>query len=250
MKMLVGNGEGGGISRYVPQSSPAPKPANRGRITNSQVKRKLANDYFTNWRREGEIYGFKQAAADTVNMFVNAYNNGKPMGEAKQPLIEVEHKTPALKSSKAEFQSGTTSGKMVFTATLYYASYGLNSLIKAYTRPVAAKEVSKAVQPYYPPNNGALGATERIYLMPGDQIDRFGKLGGRYFSPAGTPVEMRSLPSNADLSQYRAFEVVKPFEVESSTIAPAFNQIGLGTQYCSPVSAEILLNREIIKIIP
>lgn len=86
--------------------------------------------------------------------------------------------------------------------------------------------------------------------MPGDQIDRVGKLDGKYFSPVGTPTEMRALPPNADFSQYRAFEVVKPFEVESSTIAPAFNKIGLGTQFRSPVSAEVLLERGIIKIIP
>lgn len=84
--------------------------------------------------------------------------------------------------------------------------------------------------------------------MPGDTIDRFGKLGGKYFSPIGTPMEMRALPPGADLSQYRVFEVVKPFEVESSMIAPAFNKIGLGNQYYSPVSAETLLKRGIIKV--
>lgn len=84
--------------------------------------------------------------------------------------------------------------------------------------------------------------------MPGDTIDRFGKLGGKYFSPVGTPMEMRALPPGADLSQYRVFEVVKPFEVESSMIAPAFNKIGLGNQYYSPVSAETLLKRGIIKV--
>lgn len=83
--------------------------------------------------------------------------------------------------------------------------------------------------------------------MPGDTIDRFGKLGGKYFSPTGTPMEMRALPPDADLSQYRVFKVVKPFEVESSTIAPAFNKIGLGTQFRSPVSAETLLKRAIIE---
>jgi hypothetical protein len=36
-------------------------------------------------------------------------------------------------------------------------------------------------------------------------------------------MEMRALPPDADLSQYRVFEVVNPFEIESSTIAPAFN---------------------------
>ena len=108
--------------------------------------------------------------------------------------------------------------------------------------------VQKAVQTYYPPNNGALGAVTRKYLMTGDKIDRIGKLGGKYFAPVGTPMQMRALPPNADLSQYRIFEVVKPFEVESSTIASAFNQIGLGLQFRSAVSAETLLKRGIIKI--
>ena len=39
MKMLVGNGEGGGISRYVPQSSPAPKPANRSKKKKANSRR-------------------------------------------------------------------------------------------------------------------------------------------------------------------------------------------------------------------
>lgn len=101
---------------------------------------------------------------------------------------------------------------------------------------------------YYPSNNGAVVGTEQAkYLMPGNKIDRYGSLKGKYFSPTGTPMEMRALPHNADLSQYRQFQVVKPFEVNASTIAPAFRNIGLGTQYRSPVRAEVLLKRGIIK---
>lgn len=94
-----------------------------------------------------------------------------------------------------------------------------------------------------------MGTKRNIYLMAGDTIDRYGKLGGKYFSPAGTPLEMRALPYDADLTQYRKFEVIKPFEVEASTIAPAFGKIGLGTQYRSVVSANILLKKGIIKIL-
>lgn len=86
-----------------------------------------------------------------------------------------------------------------------------------------------------------------MYLMSGDRIDRYGRLGGKYFSPTGTPLDMRALPYDADLSQYRQFVVVKPFEVEASTIAPAFGRIGLGTQYRSPISADVLLRRGIIQ---
>lgn len=85
--------------------------------------------------------------------------------------------------------------------------------------------------------------------MPGDIIDRFGTKAGKYFSPAGTPIDMRALPYNANLSQYRQYRVIKPFEVEASTIAPAFGKIGLGTQYRSSVSAEILEKRGIIELI-
>ncbi|WP_026473224.1 phospholipase D-like domain-containing protein [Alkaliflexus imshenetskii] len=115
----------------------------------------------------------------------------------------------------------------------------LNGLSKSGTK-------TTALAPYYPPNNGALGPWERIYLRPGQLIDRYGKMSGRYFSPVGTPMSMRALPYNAKISNYKVFEVVKPFEVQSSTIAPAFGKIGLGKQYLSPVSAEVLVNRGII----
>ena len=103
---------------------------------------------------------------------------------------------------------------------------------------------------YYPSNNGVVLGTERkIYLLPGDKIDRYGKLGGKYFSSVGTPLEMRALPYNADTTQYGQFEVVKPFEVEVSVIKPWFGKIGLGVQYRSAINAEILLKRGIIKMI-
>jgi hypothetical protein len=40
---------------------------------------------------------------------------------------------------------------------------------------------------------------------------------------------------------------VKPFEVQSGTIAPWFNQPGGALQYRTPVNLDALLNREIIK---
>lgn len=86
-----------------------------------------------------------------------------------------------------------------------------------------------------------------MYLMAGDKIDRYGNPSGKYFSPTGTPMEMRALPYNANLSKYTQYKVLKPFEVEASTITPAFGKIGLGTQYRSSVNADVLVKREIIK---
>jgi hypothetical protein len=75
---------------------------------------------------------------------------------------------------------------------------------------------------YYPANSGASSDWSSTFLYKGQIIDRFGKLNGRYFSPADTPMGMRALPYNADKSLYTKFEVLKPFEVRASTIAPAF----------------------------
>lgn len=48
--------------------------------------------------------------------------------------------------------------------------------------------------------------------MPGDKIDRFGTNNGKFFAPTGTPLKMRSLPYNADLSMYNSYTIVKPSE--------------------------------------
>lgn len=82
--------------------------------------------------------------------------------------------------------------------------------------------------------------------MPGMQIDRFGSGFGKYFSPRNTPMDMRALPPG-NTATYNAYQVVKPFHVRSSTITPAFGKIGLGKQYLSPVNANTLLKRGIIK---
>ena len=112
----------------------------------------------------------------------------------------------------------------------------------------AAKSSTKAVISYYPKNSGALGKWSTEYLMPGTKIDRFGNGFGKYFSPHGTPMNMRALPPG-NTGAYNAFQVVKPFPVQSSTIASAFNKIGLRTQYLSPVNMNTLLKRGIIVLL-
>jgi len=88
--------------------------------------------------------------------------------------------------------------------------------------------------PYWPGNAGAMGSWKNTTLTPGTRIDRFGSGWGRYFSPEGTPLEMRALAPGSDLSKYNVFEVVKPFTLQESTIAPWFGKVGAGKQYYSP----------------
>lgn len=63
----------------------------------------------------------------------------------------------------------------------------------------------------------------------------------------GTPDWQRALPYGTDTSNYHIYEVVKPFEVESSIAAPWFDQPGGGNQYRTPVQIHTLLDRGILK---
>jgi hypothetical protein len=61
----------------------------------------------------------------------------------------------------------------------------------------------------YPPNHGFGKSMETdLVLEPGTQIDRYGR-NGRFFAPAGTPFEHRSLPPSAIKSDYTVYEVSK-----------------------------------------
>jgi len=113
---------------------------------------------------------------------------------------------------------------------------------------VAAKSTTTAIKPYYPPNQGFLGETSREFLYAGQRIDRYGgSSSSRFFSPAGAPVGARSLPPGTVSQRLRSFEVVKPFEVESGTVAPYFGEIGYGPQYRTPVTLDTLRNRGILR---
>ena len=68
-----------------------------------------------------------------------------------------------------------------------------------------------------------------------------------HLSPLGTPYEMRSLSPGSDAKRYSIFEMVKPFPVQAGSAAPAFGEIGTGTQYETPVPIRSLLDRGIIK---
>jgi hypothetical protein len=60
----------------------------------------------------------------------------------------------------------------------------------------------------YPPNHGFHQMEADLMLEPGTQIDRYGR-DGRFFAPAGTPFEQRSLPPSAINSDYTVYEVSK-----------------------------------------
>jgi hypothetical protein len=106
---------------------------------------------------------------------------------------------------------------------------------------------SADVVPFYPKNDGFQGTPQAAWLMSGERLDRFGSEYGRFASPVGVPMPMRALPPGAADRSYNVYEVVKPFQVQAGTIAPAFGHVGGGTQYVLPLSVKALLARGVIK---
>lgn len=105
-----------------------------------------------------------------------------------------------------------------------------------------------AIAPYWPPDRGALGKTERRFRLPGDEIDRYGYEGGTFVSPRGVPYGMRALPPGTDTTKrYTAYRVLKPIEVETARVAPWFDEPGLGIQHELPVSVSKLRNRRFLE---
>ena len=69
-------------------------------------------------------------------------------------------------------------------------------------------------------------------------------------SPTGTPMQARALPHDADLTQYRQYEVLKPIPVQTGPIAPAFGKLGGGQQHVLPKAADELVKDGSLREIP
>lgn len=136
---------------------------------------------------------------------------------------------------------GKASGSVCAIGNLEGKVLRVASVAKVHKAEVAA------LSRFYPEHAGFAGAVSRRFLMPGQTIDRYGGSGySRFFSPQGTPSWARSLPPGTAAQPLRTFRVVKPFEVQSGTVAPWFNQPGGGVQHASPVKLEVLLKHGVI----
>ena len=117
-----------------------------------------------------------------------------------------------------------------------------------YVADEVGDSVGKDLIPYWPTNNGFLGAQTSTNLETGTLIDRFGgNEASRFFSPAGTPASMRALPPGVESQQLRTFEVLQPIEATAGQVAPAFGQIGLGMQYRTAQPLGELINQGFLK---
>ena len=97
-----------------------------------------------------------------------------------------------------------------------------------------------ARDPGWPANYGfAPGKDSTVTLLPGTQIDRFGRATGGFLAPAGISFGDRALPADSYNAEYHVYEVKKPIDgVRSGPAEPWFNQPGNGTQYQLPRSVQ------------
>lgn len=191
------------------------------------------------------------------SMAYTAHERGPPALSAGTPDTAVDRHTVGASARPSD--SETTAYDFFFPGTLAQvgrattatgAQVGLtNEGLYPFQRwRVAANNVGKGVDTFYPASNGFFGAADEMHIQPGQLIDRYGGSGySRFFSPKGTPAEMRALPPGVGDQPLRTFEVMKPFPVQSGTVAPAFGQLGLGTQHLAPVRLEVLLRRGILR---
>lgn len=77
------------------------------------------------------------------------------------------------------------------------------------------------------PSGGFLGGFSKAEtLQPGMRIDRYGREGGRYVAPEGTPLAERALPPGARTDVYTSYEVVKPLPVRGGITGSVLRSTG------------------------
>ena len=153
-------------------------------------------------------------------------------GDAIKPFTLVE-----------ETAASIVTGNFVFRGL----KWGIGAIFAGRTTEIILSE-SRALTTYYPTNDGFLGAATQLTLKEGQIINRFGGSEySRFFSPPEISAFARSLPPGVAEEQLRTFQVLKSFEVQSGTVAPAFGQFGLGTQYRSSMQLGDLLKNEFLK---
>jgi len=190
----------------------------------------------TNWikgffsddaRKVGESYKTVRTAIDNLPGMAFIRFRLKQSGGEKVSTREIIIANLDVLNFGLMIYSGGMSAARTTTLTV---GEGEAAVTSSFTRAV---ETETALANYYPADGGALGSWTETTLSIGQKIDRFGSTTGKYFSDLGTPMEMRALPPQ-NAGAYNVYEVLKPFNVQASTIAPAFEQMGGGTQYYSP----------------
>jgi uncharacterized Zn-binding protein involved in type VI secretion len=83
---------------------------------------------------------------------------------------------------------------------------------------------------WWPPNDGAVGAPQRVTLPAGQRLDRFGGEHGSFTSPSGQSFDSRALAPSTNPKDLHQYQVSQPVPADRATVAPWFDKPGGGTQ--------------------
>ncbi len=159
----------------------------------------------------------------------------------------------AYKGISQTLEEGTTEDRFRLGTVAVIGAFGGLKSFSRFKNPFvkSSKPLNQSNLPanYWPHNEGALGEWSGTMAEVGQRLDRYGSIYGLYASPIGTPIKMRSLSPTTNLNDYFQFEVIKPFPLRKSRIAPAFGEPGLGIQYQTPIGINYLEEFRYIKII-
>ncbi|MDO6409913.1 glycohydrolase toxin TNT-related protein [Pantoea phytobeneficialis] len=82
----------------------------------------------------------------------------------------------------------------------------------------------------WPKNLDFSGEPVKTTIPVGTTLDRYGDSNGSFLAPKDTPYEQCALAPGSQANGYHEYEVIKPLPAIQGTIAPAFGQVGGGTQ--------------------
>jgi RHS repeat-associated protein len=244
------------IGRFISADTVVPSPTNPQSLNrysyclNNPLK---MVDPSGHWPWDSIVQFAAQTWNNAVNTVVEAWNYIAPVAEPvinfvafvlpfvfifvnPEPAIaESERIAPMIEQKAVAMET-----KIAATAESVISKFGTAITEASETR------ASQALVPWVdsagrPPNLGAIGAWTQETLGPGTVISRIGGEGGRFTSPLGTPVSMRSIEFSSRTLPETQYKVISALDVQKSYVAPWYNQIGFGTQYRLPARIDQLI---------
>lgn len=181
------------------------------------------------------VEGIKDAIFNPLQTLQTAFELAKPLDGANLTqrafLEQIYNDQQAILNGNG-FQRGEVFGR-----------YGTDAAITRGVKGLKTTRATKApVKVQWPLNNGFKGSSQAITLEKGMTFDRYGDPGGCFASPIGTPATQRSLAPGTTSKPLNQYQVLKPFEAQSGTVAPWFGQTGGGTQYMFNTSVQQLID--------
>ena len=121
-------------------------------LVDELTSRKIASELppyenTTNWREEGQLYGFLTAGAGIINQFIDAWNKGKRINDPfiLSPIEVRKPAEPMLQNHKLELQAGQMAGKTLFEGVMAYATLGLGEAYAALRSAKSTSAITSAV---------------------------------------------------------------------------------------------------------